>query len=210
MPVQIILASNNVKKAREMRSLLPDHFEILTADEAEIEMPEETGETFEENALLKARAAVQQRGLLSVADDSGLEIDALDGRPGVRSARFAADHGRPESDEENNRLALELLADVPASERTARFVSAIAIVSPDVDEVVVRGTVEGSIGFEPVGQNGFGYDPLFIPTGERRSMAELSNEEKNAISHRGRAFALAIPEILRIIETHDSSRPQSN
>ena len=192
----IVLASNNEKKAREMRSLLPEGFEVLTASQANISMPDETGTTFEDNALLKARVAARQSGHLSVADDSGLEVDALDGRPGVRSARFATDYGRPENDDENNRLVLELLENVPTGERSARFVSAVAVVGPDDDEVVVRGEVEGEIGFEPRGQNGFGYDPLFTPNDSHRTMAELTDDEKNAISHRGRAFKGAVPHIL--------------
>jgi XTP/dITP diphosphohydrolase len=191
-----VLASNNQKKAREMRSLLPVEIDVITADEAGITLPEETGETFEDNALLKARAAATQARLLSVADDSGLEVDAIGGLPGVRSARFAADHGRDASDEENNRLLLESLANVPDSERTARFVSAVAIVSPDGDERVCRGTVEGRIGRAPVGEGGFGYDPLFYPHCHDRTMAQLGPEEKNAISHRGRAFRQAVPVII--------------
>jgi XTP/dITP diphosphohydrolase len=192
----IVLASNNEKKVREMRSLLPERFEVVTADNANLLMPEETGKTFEENALLKAREAARQSGRLSVADDSGIEIDVLDGRPGVRSARFAADYGRDPSDEENNRLTLEKLSSVPDEQRTARFVSAVAVVSPNGNEVVVRGTVEGRIGTEPRGMDGFGYDPLFVPNGLDLTMAQLSDEEKNAISHRGRAFESALPHIL--------------
>jgi XTP/dITP diphosphohydrolase len=192
----IVLASNNEKKAREMRSLLPGEFKVITASDASVNMPDETGSTFEENALLKARAAAQQSGRISVADDSGLEIDALDGAPGVRSARYASDHGRPASDDENNRLALEKLNTVPSDLRTARFVSAVAVVTPDGQEIVVRGTVEGTIGTEPRGENGFGYDPLFTPSCSDRTMAELTDEEKNAISHRGRAFEKALPHIL--------------
>lgn len=186
-----------------MRSLLPEEFEVITARQANISMPSETGTTFEENALLKARAAARQSGRLCVADDSGLEVDALDGQPGVRSARFAADYGRPENDDENNRLLLELLENVPPEKRSARFVSAVAVVAPDDEEVVVRGEVEGQIEFEPRGQNGFGYDPLFTPVDAHRTMAELTNEEKNAISHRGRAFESAVPHI---IEASDRNR----
>jgi XTP/dITP diphosphohydrolase len=199
----IVLASNNEKKAREMRSLLSSGFEVITAGQANVIMPDETGLTFEENALLKARAAAQQSGHLSVADDSGLEIDALDGSPGVRSARFAADYGRPESDEENNRLALERLAAIASDARTARFVSAVAVVSPDGNEVVVRGTVEGRIEIEPRGTNGFGYDPLFTPDGHVRTMAEMSDNEKNAISHRGRAFRLALPHLIELSRAYE-------
>ncbi len=179
-----------------MQSLLPDDFDVITASQASIRMPEETGATFEENALLKAREAARQSGHLCVADDSGLEIDALDGRPGVRSARFAADYDRPENDDENNRLVLELLESTPDAQRAARFVSAVAVVTPAGDEVVIRGEVEGRIGREPRGENGFGYDPLFTPAGSDRTMAELTNDEKNAISHRGRAFEGALPHII--------------
>lgn len=198
----IVLASSNEKKAQEMRSFLPEGITVVTAGQANINMPEETGLTFEENALLKAQSAAHQSGHISVADDSGLEIDALDGRPGVRSARFAADYGREKSDEENNSLALELLAGVPAELRTARFVSAVAIVAPDGRESVLRGTVEGTIANKPRGQNGFGYDPLFVAEGMCRTMAELTNDEKNAISHRGRAFQEAVPSILELIDSH--------
>jgi XTP/dITP diphosphohydrolase len=195
----VVLASNNEKKAREMRALLPEWCDVLTACQAQINMPDETGKTFAENALLKAREGARQSGRLCVADDSGIEIEPLDGRPGVRSARFAADHGRPETDEENNRLVLEQLEGVEWDRRRARFVSAVAVVTPDKGEFVVHGTIEGIIGFEPRGTNGFGYDPLFIPIGHSTSMAEMTNEEKNAISHRGRAFEAALPRILELI-----------
>jgi XTP/dITP diphosphohydrolase len=195
---QIVLASNNEKKAREMRSLLPAGYDVITANQAGIRMPDETGTTFEENALLKAREAARQSGCLSVADDSGLEIDSLDGRPGVRSARFSADEGLPQSDENNNRLVLDRLRDTPDSQRTARFVSAVAIVAPDGEEHVMRGTVEGRIGQTPKGENGFGYDPLFIPNRFTRTLAELSESEKNQISHRGVAFRKAAPVIVAL------------
>ncbi len=171
-----------------MRSLLPEGFMVLTAGEAGIEPPEETGETFAENALIKARVAARQSGLPSVADDSGLVVDALDGRPGVRSARFAADHGRPATDDENTRLVLELLASVPDERRRARFIAAVAFVSPEGDEAVVHGTVEGHIGHKSAGANGFGYDPIFVPEPGARTMAELTDDRKNQISHRGKAF----------------------
>jgi XTP/dITP diphosphohydrolase len=196
---KVVIASNNEKKAREMRELLPDTLCVLTAGQANITMPDETGLTFEDNALLKARAAARQSGYVCVADDSGLEVDALDGAPGVRSARFAADHGRPEGDEENNRLLLELLDNVPEDRRKARFVSAVAVVGPDGEELIVRGTVEGSLAHEPRGDNGFGYDPLFVPLGQTLTFAELSDDEKNRMSHRGQALRAAAPEILRLV-----------
>lgn len=206
MTTIVVIASNNEKKAREMRSLLEGTVEVISADQANISMPEETGETFEENALLKAREAARQSGYISVADDSGLEIDALLGKPGVRSARFAADHGRPTSDDANNILVMERLRDVPDSRRSARFVSAIAVVSPTGEEAVVRGTVEGRIGHAPKGKFGFGYDPLFIPDGYCVTMAELADKEKNEISHRGRAFREAVPEIVRLANPGASQR----
>ncbi|MEX2426048.1 MAG: RdgB/HAM1 family non-canonical purine NTP pyrophosphatase [Thermomicrobiaceae bacterium] len=199
MSTVVVIASNNEKKAREMRSLLQGTVEIITADQANITMPEETGETFEENALLKAREAARQSGYICVADDSGLEIDALDGGPGVRSARFASDHGLPMTDDANNHLVLDRLRDVPDNQRSARFVSAVAVVSPSGEETVVRGNVEGRIGQIPKGTSGFGYDPLFIPEGHETTMAELTDEEKNEISHRGKAFRDAVPEILRLL-----------
>lgn len=208
MTVTIVLASNNKKKAREMRTLLPATIEVATAEQVAVSLPEETGSTFEENALLKARSVARQSGLIAVADDSGLVVDALGGKPGVRSARFAGDHGRAESDSENNALLLEMTADVPSENRTARFVSAIAIVSPDAREWVFRGTVEGRIGFEPRGANGFGYDPLFFPEDQNRTMAELTDREKNAISHRGRAFEQAAPVIARLAEERATNLQQ--
>jgi XTP/dITP diphosphohydrolase len=195
----IVIASNNEKKAREMRGLLPDTLCVLTAGQANITMPDETGLTFEDNALLKARAAARQSGYVCVADDSGLEVDALDGAPGVRSARFAGDYGRPESDKENNKLLLELLGPVAENGRSARFVSAVAVVGPDGKESIVRGTVEGKLAHEPRGENGFGYDPLFIPLGQSLTFAELSDDEKNELSHRGQAFRAAVPEILKLM-----------
>lgn len=206
MSLTIVLASNNEKKAREMRSLLPAAFDVVTALQVDVSLPDETGSTFEENALIKARSAARQSGLLAVADDSGLVVDALNGAPGVRSARFASDHGRGEGDTDNNDLLLEQMADVPWDDRAARFVSAVVVVAPDDREWVFHGTVEGQIGVEPRGANGFGYDPLFFPDDDNRTMAELSDREKNAISHRGRAFAQAAPLISRVAEELSGQR----
>jgi XTP/dITP diphosphohydrolase len=192
----IVLASNNVKKAHEMRSLLPVELDVMTTGQAGVTLPEETGDTFEDNALLKARDAAKQAGMVAVADDSGLVVDALDGRPGVRSARFAEDHGRASSDDENNRLLLQLLETAPPEARTARFVSVVAVVSPSGDEHVFHGVVEGRVGHHLRGERGFGYDPLFYPNGIDRPMAEHAPDEKNRISHRGKAFRLAAPEIV--------------
>ena len=155
----------------------------------------ETGATFEENALAKARDAFRATGLASVADDSGLEVDALNGMPGVLSARWAGVHGK---DAANTALLLEQLRDVPDERRKAAFVSACALVSAS-GETVVRGTWPGSIGREPLGDGGFGYDPVFIPEGSTRTAAELTPEEKDAASHRGRALSLLVPALRGLV-----------
>ncbi|ACZ38732.1 RdgB/HAM1 family non-canonical purine NTP pyrophosphatase [Sphaerobacter thermophilus] len=195
--VTVVLASNNPGKVDELRRLLPEWVRILTASDAGVTLPEETGTTFAANALLKARAAVQQTGHIALADDSGLEVDALGGEPGVRSARYA---GEPTDDAANNALLLERLRAVPSAERTARFRSAVAIVTPEGREHVAEGTVEGVILEQPRGSGGFGYDPLFQPAGSDRTMAELATDEKNRISHRGRAFRAAAAWLLPILE----------
>ena len=151
----------------------------------------EMGATFEENALAKARDAFLATGLASVADDSGLEVDALNGMPGVLSARWAGVHGE---DAANTALLLAQLRDVPDERRGGAFVSACALVSPS-GETVVRGTWRGHIGREPLGDGGFGYDPIFVPDGSTRTAAQLTPEEKDAVSHRGRALALLVPAL---------------
>ena len=151
----------------------------------------ETGATFEENALAKARDAFSATGLPSVADDSGLQVAALNGMPGVLSARWSGRHGE---DSANTALLLAQLGDVPDDRRGAAFVSACALVS-GAGEVVVRGEWPGSIVREPRGDGGFGYDPVFLPSGSTRTAAELSPAEKDAVSHRGRALALLVPAL---------------
>ena len=151
----------------------------------------ETGATFEENALAKARDAYRATGLASVADDSGLEVAALNGMPGVLSARWSGRHG---DDSANTALLLGQMSDVPDARRGAAFVSACALVS-GTGEVVVRGEWPGSIVREPRGDGGFGYDPVFLPSGSTRTAAELSPAEKDAVSHRGRALALLVPAL---------------
>lgn len=151
----------------------------------------ETGATFEENALAKARDAFAATGLASMADDSGLEVAALNGMPGVLSARWSGRHG---DDASNTALLLAQLRDVPDGRRGAAFVSACALVSRD-GEVVVRGVWPGGIAREPSGDGGFGYDPVFIPDGSTRTAAQLSPAEKDAVSHRGRALALLVPAL---------------
>ena len=157
----------------------------------------ETGATFEENALAKARDAYAATGLPTVADDSGLEVTALGGMPGVLSARWSGRHGGADVDVANYALLLAQMRDVPDERRSAAFVSACALVhgSGAADSTVVRGEWPGVIAREPRGEGGFGYDPVFIPQGESRSAAELSAAEKDAVSHRGRALALLLPAL---------------
>lgn len=186
---RVIVASTNHGKLAEIRAALDfEDWEFVTASElgaTPLEV-EETGSTFAENALLKARAYAENFGLPALADDSGLEVDALDGAPGVISARYS---GEGATDERNNAKLLEALADVGEHDRTARFRSVIALVDPDGETVLADGACEGRIGFVPRGTGGFGYDPLFLPAAvPGRSMAELEMAEKNAISHRGAAL----------------------
>ena len=187
--IDVVVGSSNHGKLAEIRSALdfPGWRFVAAAElEAEWPSPEETGETFEDNARIKARAAHERFELAALADDSGLEVDALDGEPGVYSARYA---GPCADDAENNRRLLLALKDATEGERTARFRCTIVFIGPDGTETVANGTCEGRIGFEPRGEHGFGYDPLFEPDATPgRTMAELSLAEKNAISHRGAAL----------------------
>ncbi|HYH57965.1 MAG TPA: RdgB/HAM1 family non-canonical purine NTP pyrophosphatase [Thermoleophilaceae bacterium] len=180
--MRLVLATRNEHKLREFRTLLEPHEVSALPDE--VELPPETGETFEENALEKARAAARATGEPAVADDSGIAAAALDERPGVRSARYAGENA---TDEEN--LA-KLLREVPAEgDRRAAYVCALAYAGPDGDERVFTERCEGVLAHEPRGDGGFGYDPAFVPADrdDGRTMAELSVAEKDAISHRGRA-----------------------
>jgi len=189
---KLVMATRNRGKAEELKALLGDlTVEILTLDHfsglAEIA---ETGASFRENACLKAHAVAGFTKLSALADDSGLVVDALGGKPGVYSARFA---GEPSSDERNNAKLLDLLQGVPLPERTARFVCVMAFVTPEGDLKVTEGLCEGLILEEPRGTGGFGYDPLFYLPALEKTMAELSKEEKNRISHRSKAFAAMLP-----------------
>ena len=181
---KLIAASNNKNKLREFEAILGGRYRIVSMREAGIDAEiDETGTTFEENALIKASYVMQETGCAAIADDSGLEVDALGGAPGVYSARYCGRHG---DDEANNDLLLANLAGVPAP-RTARYVAAIALVRPGREPIVRRGTCEGEILNERRGNGGFGYDPLFLcETGE--TFAEVSAETKNAISHRKRGI----------------------
>jgi XTP/dITP diphosphohydrolase len=194
---RVVLATNNRKKLAELRRIVadeaPDVQVLGLADVAEYPEPAETERTFEGNALLKARACVAATGLPALADDSGLAVDVLNQMPGVRSARWA---GRGASDEDNNALLLRQLDDVPAAERTARFICAMALVLPDGVEHVRLGEMRGRLAVRPAGHNGFGYDPLFIAEGNTVTNGELEPAAKDAISHRGRAVRAILPVLV--------------
>ena len=186
----VVVATGNAHKLVEIETMLsaalPSTRFVALSQLGQFEDPEETGVTFEENALIKARAAVAETGFTAVADDSGLMVDALGGEPGVYSARYAGVHG---DDAANNAKLLQNLSDVPEEERTARFASVVALVEPSGQVCVGTGTCEGTVGFEGRGSHGFGYDPLFLPEDTPgKTMAELTPEEKNAISHRFHAL----------------------
>ena len=191
----LLIATNNAHKVTEFRRILggPD-VTLLTPADAGIEVDvEETGATFEENARLKARAFCAASGLPSLADDSGIEVDALGGRPGVRSARYGGD-GLDDAD--RVLLLLDELADVPDEQRTCRYGVVLVLVRPDGSEEVVNGACEGRAAFAPTGANGFGYDPIFYVPRFSRTMAQLDPGEKDAISHRGQA-ARRMADLLR-------------
>lgn len=190
--MKILLATRNAGKLVEFRRLL-DGLEVVgLADVPEFPEAPETGATFAENALAKARDAAEATGLPSVADDSGLAVDALNGMPGVLSARWSGRHG---DDLANLRLLLGQLGDVPDDRRGGAFVCAAALVVPGGRETVVHGEWRGRIVREPLGDNGFGYDPIFVPDGGTRTSAELSPAEKDAASHRGLAFRALLPHL---------------
>ncbi|MBM7555043.1 XTP/dITP diphosphatase [Thalassobacillus pellis] len=185
---ELIIATKNQGKAKEFQDML-DKYGIYARSllELEDEIPDidETGTTFEENAVLKAETISKKFDIPVLADDSGLEVDALHGRPGIYSARYA---GPERSDQANLQKVLDEMSGVPEENRKARFVCSVAIARPGEQTFVRRGTCEGSIGTEPVGEHGFGYDPIFFPKGSKRSMAQLGSSEKNAISHRKNAI----------------------
>ncbi|MEV0086805.1 RdgB/HAM1 family non-canonical purine NTP pyrophosphatase [Saccharopolyspora sp. NPDC050642] len=194
---RVLLATRNQKKLVELRRILAAEgvtgVEVIgLADVPEFPEAPETGATFEENAVAKAADAAKVTGLPAIADDSGIAVDALNGMPGVLSARWSGEHG---DDQANLDLLLGQLADVPDERRGAAFVSASALVLPDGAETVVRGEWRGTVIREERGANGFGYDPIFVPEGETRTSAELSPEEKDADSHRGRALRLLLPAL---------------
>jgi XTP/dITP diphosphohydrolase len=194
--MRVVLATNNAKKLTELRRIVraaADVEVLALGDVPPYPEPAETETTFEGNALLKARACVAATGLPALADDSGLAVDRLNGMPGVRSARWS---GRDATDASNNELLLRQLFDLDLPERGAQFVCAMALVLPDGTEHVRLGTMPGRLTTAPVGENGFGYDPLFVADGYDRTTAELDADAKDAISHRGQAIRAIVPVLI--------------
>jgi XTP/dITP diphosphohydrolase len=199
---RLVLATRNAGKVAELRRILAPELDVeLVGLEGFPTVGEiaETGTTFVENALIKARAVAAHTGEPAVADDSGLCVDALSGMPGILSARWSGRHG---DDAANLQLLLGQLRDVPAARRGAQFACAAAVVVPhdEPTERVAEGILSGTLTHTPRGANGFGYDPIFVPLGENRTTAELSAEEKDAISHRGRAFRALVPLLVELLQ----------
>lgn len=197
---RLVLASGNAGKLREFNELLaPLGYDVMAQSAFDVPEVEETGLTFVENALLKAREACRVSGLAALADDSGIEVDALNGKPGIYSARFA---GEPKSDDRNNRQLLEQLADVPPGQRTARYWCVVVLMrhAEDPVPVIVQRSWEGEILTQPRGEGGFGYDPLFQVSRLGNTAAELDATQKNRLSHRGRATR-------RLVELLSSGNP---
>lgn len=194
---RVIFATKNKGKIKEIQAVLGDSYEVITMEEAGINTDiDETGTTFEENAAIKAETVRDLCGEIVLADDSGLEIDYLNGEPGIYSARYM---GHDTSYDIKNKNLIDRLTGVPDEKRTARFVCAVAAAFPDKPTIVVRGIMEGIIGYEIKGKNGFGYDPIFFLPEYGMTSAELSPEEKNRISHRGKALR-AVKEKLEEME----------
>ncbi len=194
MTPMLVLSTRNRHKVAELERIL-DGIAVEVVSALDLELPEvaETGSTFAENAMLKARAGFAATGLACLADDSGIVVDALGGEPGVDSALYAGTHG---DDDANLALLVERMAGVP--DRAARFVCAAALAGPGVEHIE-EGTLEGVLAETPRGDGGFGYDPILVPLGEERTCAELAPEEKDAISHRGKAFRAMRPWIARLV-----------
>ena len=199
--MKLLIASGNAKKVVELRRLVAQAGLSLDvvglSDVASYEEPAENGDSFEANALIKARAGVAVTGLPTLADDSGIEVDVLNKMPGVRSARWA---GPGSSDTENLELLLRQISDVELGRRRGRFVCAMALVRPDGTEEVLRRTMEGVVIDTPRGSNGFGYDPIFMTDGHDVTNAELTPSEKDAVSHRGQAVRAMLPLLARLEE----------
>ena len=184
---KIILASNNKGKIAEVKEILKDmNVEVISMKEAGLDVDiEENGSTFEENALIKAEAIMKMTGEITIADDSGLEVDYLNKEPGIYSARYM---GHDTSYDIKNNAIIQRLEGVKGTDRSARFVCAMAVVFPDGKNIIARGTMEGLIADKPMGENGFGYDTIMYLTEYQKTSAQLSSEEKNKISHRGKAL----------------------
>jgi XTP/dITP diphosphohydrolase len=202
MPTEVLLATRNPHKLAELRRILadlqPDLRVIGLDDAAPYDEVPETAATFADNALTKARVGALATGLITVADDSGLAVDALNGMPGVLSARWSGRHG---DDAANLRLLLDQIVDVPDGRRGAAFVCAAALATPSGGQVVVEGQMPGRLVRQPRGHNGFGYDPIFVADGKTLTNGELPPAEKDAISHRGKALRAIAPHIVRATES---------
>jgi XTP/dITP diphosphohydrolase len=201
MSHKLVLATRNQGKITEFRRILdalaPGAIELIGVDQfPDLVDVDETGSTFEENSLLKARYTCQATGLPAIADDSGLCVDALNGDPGIFSARWAGAHG---NDQANLEKVLAQLKDVPDEKRTAHFMCVASLVLPDGREQVAEGRFEGHILHAPVGENGFGYDPIFQPLGLRISSAQMSAEEKDLVSHRGKSLRSIAPHVIQLL-----------
>lgn len=198
---KIVLATQNMGKVKEFEAMLKDNFidlEVISLLDI-LDSPDiiEDGNSFRENALIKAKTVVSHTNLITLADDSGLEVDFLDGAPGIHSARFA---GEPKSDQRNNQKLLSLLEGIPGEGRTARFRCSICIMKPSGEYFEADGVCEGIIVDEPKGESGFGYDPIFYIPEFKATMAELDPKVKNAISHRSKAFAEATKILFKVFE----------
>jgi XTP/dITP diphosphohydrolase len=199
--VKLLIASGNAKKVVELRRLVAQAGLLLDVvglrDVTPYDEPPEDGDSFEANALIKARAGAAVTGLPTLADDSGIEVDVLNKMPGVRSARWA---GPGSSDADNLQLLLRQISDVDPERRRGRFVCAMALVRPDGTEEVLRRTMEGVVIDSPRGTNGFGYDPIFVTDGHDETNAELTPDDKDAVSHRGQAVRAMLPLLARLEE----------
>ena len=201
MSHKLVLATRNQGKITEFRRILdalaPGAIELIGVDQfPDLVDVDETGSTFKENSLLKARYTCQATGLPAIADDSGLCVDALNGDPGIFSARWAGTHG---NDQANLEKVLDQLKDVPDEKRTAHFMCVASLVLPDGREQVAEGRFEGHILHAPVGENGFGYDPIFQPLGLSISSAQMSAEEKDLVSHRGKSLRSIAPHVIQLL-----------